>query len=185
MRLRHRRWKGLLTLLLALGMLISTAGPSLASDKRPPRAVLRVQGDKVQRGRLIGYCWSYREPGSDYGVTECADGTYRWPSAPTFEARTRASIRFSKAQAPKRVRLSAYEDTGRYDRPKGEPERLAHRLRPVRSDGEVVAWDAVFRLREPDRHYYVAVESRWGQGSAFYNFHVKTFDRLVALLRRT
>ncbi len=185
MQLRLKWWRSLLPLLLALGMLIPTAGPSLALDKRPPRAVLRVHGDNVQRGRLIGYCWSYREPGSDYGVTECADGTYSWPDAAKLHARTKASIRFFKAEAPKRVRLSAYEDIGRDDRPKGEGERLAYRLRPVESQGEVVAWDAVFRLREWGRHYYMAVSSRWKEGDAFYNFHAKTFDRLVALLRRT
>ncbi len=44
-----------------------------------------------------------------------------------------------------------------------------------------MAWDAVFSVDRPDRHYYLVTEGHWqdrqGCGScqfAFWSFHVKT-----------
>ena len=176
MQLRHKWWRTLLPLLLALGMVLSTAGPSLAVEKRPPRAVLRAHGETVQRGRLGSYCWSYQEPDSDYGVGVCADSIWSFPEAAELRVPARTAIRFKKVQRPRRLGIAAWRDLNRHGYPKGDSERIAYRLRPVRSRGEVVAWDAIFSLREADRHYYIDAFPRWREGSASYTFHVKTTE---------
>ena len=174
MRSWNKSWKTVVALSLALGVVVAAAGPALSVERRPPAAVLRLHGQTVQRGNLITYCWSYQEPDSNYGVAVCADGTYNWPDAAEVGAPARVSMRFRKAQRPRRLSLSAYSEINRYGAPRGQRERLAYRLRPVRSKGEIVAWDAVFRLRESGRHYYIEAFSVWREGDAFYNFHVTT-----------
>lgn len=174
MRLGQRAWRTLVCAGLVLSVTASGITSAAAVERKPPRAVLRHHGETIQRGLLITYCWTYREPDSDYGVGVCADGTYSWPDPAEVSAPTRLSMRFRKAQRPRRLSISAYPDVTRNGTPRGERERLDYRLRPVRSRGEVVAWDAHFSLRDAARHYYIGTFAVWREGDAFYTFHVKT-----------
>jgi len=58
---------------------------------------------------------------------------------------------------------------------------LTNALERVVRDGKTVAWDAVFSVNRPSRHYYLISEGHWqdregcgGDQYAYWSFHVKT-----------
>jgi hypothetical protein len=66
-------------------------------------------------------------------------------------------------------------------RPSGEKRLLSPSFEPVVRDGLTVAWDTVFDLNRPDRHYYLVARGHWqdaeGSGEqqyASWAFHAKT-----------
>jgi hypothetical protein len=171
-----RRLIGLAIVLALVGSSQAALAGGGSSQKRPPHLSLRYEGDVVQRDRPFTYCWSY-STGDGEATGMCADGFPRFPRAAEVESPTRLSIRVHYPYKPERWFLNAYRAIVRrehYDEPVGDPEKLDFKLRPHRVNGEVKAWDLIFRVTEPMRHYYLETGGDLRQGDAFYALHVKT-----------
>ena len=163
---------------MALGTLLSAAQAGAASDvnrKSPPHLSLRFRGDVVQRADAYTYCWSYSSGNTGTGM--CADGFSRYPRAAEVPAGSRLVIRIHYPAKPERWHLYAYRTIVRhehYDETVGEAEKIPFRMRAYRVDGAVRAWDLVFRVEEPMRHYYLETGGDLRQGDAFYSLHART-----------
>lgn len=91
-------------------------------------------------------------------------------------------MRIHKPQRPERFSVIAYRGFDRYGVPLGEGRLLGTTLKPVRYGGKTVGWDAVFRVKQPDRHYYLQTSGKWkrvphsrtGHGEVTFNFRVRT-----------
>lgn len=144
--------------------------------RRPPRVALRYHGEVVQRVAPYTYCWSYTYPDNS-GVGMCADGSPSYPEAAEVSAPARLVLRIPYPAKPHRWFLHAYRavsDEGGWTRPVGPRESIPFRLRPRRVQGEVRAWDVVFRVTEPLRDYYLDTGGDLAQGDVFYGLHVRT-----------
>jgi hypothetical protein len=164
---------------VALGVLFgavhAAAGPQ-ADRRSPPRLSLRADGEVVQQARPFVYCWSYSN-GDGTSTGMCADGFRRYPKAAQVESGARMVLRIHHPGKPDEWFLNAYRATVRhkyYDEPVGDPEEIPFKLRAHRRNGKVTAWDLVFRLDEPMRHYYLDTGGYFEQGDAFYALHAQT-----------
>lgn len=172
-----RRSTSLLVILL-VATLVVPAGAREPGPNRPspPHLSLRYKGEVIQRARPFTFCWSYAEPdGSGYGI--CADGFPRYPRAARVDAPARLTLRIHYPAKPSEWDLTAYRAIVRRDyadEPRGPGEEIAYKLRPHRSGGIIRAWDLVFRLDQPLRHYYLDTGGQLRQGDAFYTLHVRT-----------
>ena len=169
-----RRLAVLMTI-AGLVLVAAQAGAREPNRKSPPRLSLRYQGEVVQRARPFTYCWSYTEGGGGTGM--CADGFPRYPHAAQVQAPTKMVLRVHYPGKPAGWFLNAYRAIVRhehYDEPVGSSEEVPFRLRPHRVDGTTKAWDLVFRLTEPGRHYYLDTGGDLRQGDAFYALHART-----------
>ena len=169
----------LIVLVVALGILLVAAqagAGSAVNRKSPPHLSLRYRGDVIQRDTPYTFCWSYSN-GDGSGTGMCADGFPRYPRAAEVKAGSRLVLRIHYPAKPDRWHLNAYRAIVRhdhYDETVGEPEKIHFRLRAHRVDGAVKAWDVVFRVTEPLRHYYLDTRGYMRQGDAFYALHVRT-----------
>jgi hypothetical protein len=138
---------------------VGVQGQAQALAPRPPDATLKQDNKTLQHGLSISYCW----------VPVCADGPSRYPTAVLVEPGTQLYIRLSENRRPERFSLTSRSRPSR---------RIDTTLMPVVRDGKTVAWDAYFRLKRPDRHYYLGAfgvwEGRGERGGAYWQFHVKT-----------
>jgi len=110
-------------------------------------------------------------------MATCADGFPNYPDPVEVTAPGRVVIRISYPARPERWFVEAYrliEEKEHYDDGIGPAEPIDFRLKPHRVDGKVRAWDVVFRVAEPLRHYYIDTGGDLAQGDAFYSFHVET-----------
>ncbi|MDQ3981497.1 MAG: hypothetical protein M3271_02310 [Actinomycetota bacterium] len=154
---------------------LALVAPASAGDG-PPATNLRHRGRAIQKGALGSYCWSYPAGSDGTAATKCADGTWYFPRA-AMAAPGGFRIRIRKRARPTEWGIWAYRRVRRGEgwvEPVGPATRIPHRLRRFEVDGRTVAWDAIFRLREDDRHYYISASGEWDQGDAHYTFHVRT-----------
>ena len=164
-------------ILAVVGALVLAAGaltvvgqsPALARDGGPPTTVLKKGQRTLQKGNQGSYCWS---SGPDSGM--CVDAVSDYPVADRVEEGSKLYIRISKAQRPRSFDLAAYRKVDRNEYPVGRPQDVPFSWRPVMRDGERIAWDAVFELDQPDRHYYLDAFGIWKEGDSSWSFHAKT-----------
>lgn len=161
--------------LVALGAAGALVGglfpaPALSLHKIPPTARLRNNGEVEQRGLVQGYCWPSHDGGAGCYTVENRE----WPEAFSTGADQRIRIRFRKRAELKRVTIDAYRRVEGDGQPSGSRQRLDRQIKPYKIDGEVVAWDALFELPQPDRHYYLSVFAYWRKGHIVYHFHART-----------
>ena len=162
MRIRQM-WRLTLAVVTAASTILGTAG---AASAGAPTARLRQGGQVLDRETPYTYCWSA------HGVGECGDGFPRYGRAKEVVVDRPVRIRFGYRRKPERLRITAYPRLDEHGNTAGRPRRLDRRLRPVYRDGEIRAWDAVFRVHR-ERHYYLDVGGFWDRGDAFYAFHLK------------
>lgn len=144
--------------------------------RHPPRAALIHKREVVQRARPYTYCWGYTTAGGG-GHGTCADGAPGYPKPASVDAGARLAIRIRYPAKPRDWFLQAHRavvDRDGWHETVGPAERIPFRLKPHRVDGVVRAWDLVFRLEEPLRHYYIDTGGELKQGDAYYALHVQT-----------
>jgi hypothetical protein len=153
--------------------LVAFGGVAYSQDHRPPKTVLYEGERDLQTGRLGSYCWS-----GPSGPGQCVDvAELRYSTADSIRAGSTLHVRIFKAQRPERFSISTYREVDEWGFPAGETLRLETSLRRVVEDGRTVAWDVLFRVNEPGRHYYLNAFGVWdGAGDASWNFHVKTLS---------
>ena len=139
-------------------LVLGVQGQAQALAPHPPDATLKQGNRFLQHGYLSTYFW----------IDVVADGPLEYPSAVLVEPGTQLYIRLSENRCPERFRLRS-RTSGRIDT----------FLRPVVRDGKIVAWDAYFRLKRADSHYYLNASGVWqgrGErgGDAYWQFHVET-----------
>jgi hypothetical protein len=173
---------------LVLAALALFAAEAQASEDsfghRAPNAILMKGDTAIQKGLRSSSCWSYWNEAKDSWVGYCADTLYMFPrSGASLRAGTRLNIRLGKPERPEDLKITAYKGFNKKAKfPIGKGQRLDVNLKPVKRDGETVAWDAFFRVNEPNRDYYLDFFSVWkdipgthvSSGDASYTFHVKT-----------
>jgi hypothetical protein len=168
----------LLTLVASLVAPVATAiaGPGV-NHRRPPRVALRYQGEVVQRATPYTYCWSYTYPDNS-GIGMCADGFPSYPEAASVSAPSRLVLRVPYPAKPRKWFINAYRAVNSspsgWDSPVGPREEIPFRLKPHRVQGEVKAWDVLFRVAEPLRDYYIDTGGLLEQGDVYYALHVRT-----------
>jgi hypothetical protein len=154
-------------------------------DSEPPKAVLSKYKTALQTRGYSGGAWYFYRDGGCSGFVADNFGIYTFPKPDTVAASRRLHVRIVKPERSA-VRVNAHprlkdaELGGKT--PAGQRQVLKHTLRPVRREGETVAWDIFFRVNEPDRDYYLVVRVEWERvpgthisyGYANYGFHVKT-----------
>jgi hypothetical protein len=140
-----------------------------AADKKPPKSYLRDDDGRLQKGRLGSYCWI-----SD-GKGVCVDTLPTWPKAKRVDAGEKLRIRLRKRQKPD-LSLRAYKKVKNNGIPKGDGRPLRRKLRRVKRGGDTIGWKAIIHLARRGRHYYIGASAAWGEGDAFYAFHVRTRD---------
>jgi len=161
-------------ILLALTAIALASSGGVAysqQDHRPPKTVLYEGQRELQTGRLGSYCWFGPSRGG-----RCADMAELGSSAAdSVRAGSTLHVRVLKPQRPERFSISAYRKVDEWGFPTGRTRRLESSLRGVVQDGHTVAWDVLFRVNEPGRHYYLNAFGVWeGAGDASWTFHVKT-----------
>ncbi len=167
------------TLLITMAVAIGVPAAAAARDvnrKSPPRLSLRYHDEVVQRSRPYTFCWSYSND-DDTATGMCADGLPRYPRAARVTAPARLSVRIHYPVKPDEWYLHAYRAVIRrdyYDETVGDGERIPFRLRPHRVNGTIRAWNVVFRVEEPIRHYYLDIGGNLAQGDVHYTLHVRT-----------
>lgn len=174
--------KRLIIHLYLAGMVaLCTGSWAIASDHEPPVTRLRKGGTAIQKGYLLQSCWIYPSDDGQY-IQACGDSKWDFPAVDRTKINRILKIRVRKAQAPTDFFIRAWrrlDDTGT---PKGKSQRIDFELAPVlSSDEDPVAWDAVFALDEPGRHFFIRAGGYWtdeegsgGQQDAFWTFHIKT-----------
>ena len=168
-----------LIMVALIGALLGPVAPARADHdsqtRNPPRVRLIHDGEVAQRAFSWSYCWSYST--DDYGVVQCGDGFPEYPDADLIDGSPRVTLRIPYSAEPKRLRIAAYrkiKEKDGWEQTVGEGERLEYSLKPHREKGHIEAWDAVFKLDEADRHYYLDVYTRLQQGDPAYALHVRT-----------
>ena len=144
-----------------------------AQDHQPPKTVLYKGESELQTGRLGSYCWF-----APSGAGECVDvAGLRYPATDRVRAGSTLHVRILEPQRPEKFSILAYRKIDKWGFPVGRTRRLETSLRPVVEEGQTVAWDVVFRVNQPGRHYYLDAFGVWeGTGDAGWTFHVRTRD---------
>ena len=188
---RAGRWSMREGVLLA-AMLVALVGVFLvaqrsasAHDHLIPKTVL-VKGEKeLQVGRMVKESsWTYLD-GEGGLNTDTAYYYWSFPEVDRVAAGSEMRLRIFKDQQPEVFELAAYPKVDERGRPSGTKRLLSASFEPVVRDGLTVAWDAVFDLNRPDRHYYLVGRGHWqdaeGSGEqqyAHWAFHAKTRSAL-------
>jgi hypothetical protein len=162
-----------------------------SSDSEPPEAVLMKHKSVLQVRGFSGCDWCYYKNGGGGCFVADNFGYYTFPKADEVGAGTRLHVRFAKPERPSAVAINAWPKTkttpgqlpmtGKV--PAGERQQLKHTfVRRVERDGETVGWNVFFRVKEPERQYYLVVHASWEEvpgthssyGDVDYAFHIKT-----------
>ena len=159
--------------------------PVSAHDHLKPKTVLVKGDEELQAGRLVKESsWTYLD-GEGGSNTDTAYYYWRFPEVDRVAAGSEMRIRVFKDRQPEAFVLAAYPRVDERGRPSGEKRLLSPSFEPVVRDGLTVAWDAVFDLNRPDRHYYLVGRGHWpdaeGSGEqqyASWAFHAKTRSAL-------
>ena len=142
----------------------ATAGP----PEEAPRATVRNRGDRIQRAHLTAWCW----PG-DNGGMGCSEVTpMTWPQVDVVDVGSRLRLRMHWTRQPKRAHVDSYRSIRRDGKPKDRGQDLHLRIRPVKRDGTIVAWDVIFRVNQM-RHHYVKTIVWFRGGILVWNAHVE------------
>lgn len=170
----------LVALMLGTGVVVvGVQAPTRAHDHLVPKAKLMKWERFLQRGQLQAYCWT-RPSGSGNVATTCADYAASFPRTDRVKAGSRLKIRLLKDERPEGVVLEAYPRANRNGTTEGKRRILDVALKRVVENGRTVAWDAVFDVNRPDRHYYLLAGGVWedehggGDQDAIWAFHVRT-----------
>ena len=156
------------TVVVALGAVLAIALPASAgAPDEAPRATVRYRGERIQRAQLTAWCW----PGDDGGMGCSEVSPMPWPRADAVEAGSRLRLRMHWSRRPRSAFVESYRSIGSRGRPQDRGQDLVSRIRRVDRNGETVAWDVVFRVRET-RHHYIKTIVRFRQGSLVWNAHV-------------
>lgn len=160
----------LCALVIGAGIVVLGTGTSAyALDDRPPVTILKKGDRALQNGRQGSYCWTF---GPDsHG---CADYLPSYPAADLVREDSELYVRIFKAERPEEFNLAAYRKVEEHDFPVGNAQDVPFNWRRVARDGRTVAWDATFKVRQPDRHYYLNAFGIWREGDSSWYFHVKT-----------
>jgi hypothetical protein len=170
-------------------------------EDKPPRFALMKGNTVIQKGLKGNTCWYYwveiedreaeaEEAREGYWTGYCAD-VLMWRSprrAVLVHPGSALHIRIYKPERPDRLSLDAHPgyDPIPWDKSLGNPvgkhQSLTTTLSRVERDDKTVAWDVFFRVREPDRHYYLGIWADWervpgthiSHGDRGWFFHVKT-----------
>ncbi len=164
-----------------LGVLLLASGPAQAHDHQVPETVLKKGAKELQAGtRVFESSWD-RRLGDDECENESVIYRTRFPEADSVAAGAKLRVRVSKAQRPDSFGIAAYRALDEEGEPSGEARLLSRTLERVIVDGNTVAWDAVFSVKNPGRDYYLVSEGHWqdtescgGDQFAYWSFHVKT-----------
>jgi hypothetical protein len=168
-------------LLLGAGVVVGVQAPARAHDHEPPEASFLYKGQReLQRGKWLSSCWIYPNPDGTY-TWHCLDYAIDFPAADRVGAGSELRIRVLKIQRPEQFLVSAYKKVNEEEVPIGSGRQLRTSLERVVQDGKTVAWDVVFSVNGPDRHYYLLAEGDWqdehvedASQDAAWTFHVKT-----------
>ena len=168
-------------LFAAVAAATAWAPPAQAHDHRIPKTVLKKGARDLQTGlKVTESFWSHSTGGGG-----CAGGftdrIFGFPAVDRVAAGTELRVRIFKEHRPDSFTVNAHRRVAEDDFPLGEPQRLPRTLKPVVRQGERVAWDARFRVRQPSRDYYLVTEGHWRDREgcrldqyAFWSFHVET-----------
>ena len=171
----------MLVLAMALAVVAAKAQAGSFSDESPEQVLMK--GTTVlQHGKFYYSTWHWYEAGEWNKVH--ADGIGGFPRADTVRAGSRLHIKLNKPERPATFRIRAYKKVDQFSNPIGTGRLLNTTLRRVERDGKTVGWNVLFRVNEPNRHYYLEASGRWERvpgthisyGSRHENFHVKTTD---------
>ena len=126
----------------------------------PPKAVLMKYKTVIQARQAVYAHWFYYDEEDGwveyyYDSAAYFNGTY--PKAAVVGAGRRLHVRLRKPERPSSLRIVASRT--KY----GQARRLQRTLRPVEQDGKTVGWEAFFRVKQPDRHYYIDVYPVWDE----------------------
>jgi len=167
------------------GVFLVAQRSASAHDHLIPKTVL-VKGDnELQAGRLVKESsWTYLD-GEGGLNTDTAYYYWRFPEVDRVAAGSELRLRIFKDRQPETFVLAAYPRVSERGRPMGEKRLLSASFEPAVRDGLTVAWDAVFHVERPDRHYYLVGRGHWqdaeGSGEqqhAHWAFHAKTRSAL-------
>jgi hypothetical protein len=99
-----------------------------------------------------------------------------WPKADKVRAGDRVRLRIHWKREPNRVFVDSYRGVQDNGKPAGEGASVGWHKEPVRRNGDVVAWDIVFRLRAV-REHYVKVLAKYPE-IVVWNVHVHAVEEL-------
>lgn len=144
--------------------------------KGPPPTVLRGGGGRQAGTVTYSYCWSYRAKDGQFGIGRCVDFALRQAPRRAEPARpgARAHIRFKTSERPDRLALVLKPRVDENGYPAGGGRALSYTWRKVRTDGELIAWDAVFRLPRAEGDVYPVARAEWkAHGEVTYDWHLR------------
>lgn len=146
--------------IVVLGLLLA---PVPAHAGSPPETFLRSDGERLQRGVQGSSCWG----------DLCSEVFNKYPASVSVDSGAKVRIRVRKARKPAELNISYYRRVDKRGQGRGEAQPIEYRLRGVRRDGDIVAWDAIFGTTGT-HHFYVDVFGRWGGNDSSWKFHFKT-----------
>ena len=152
--------------LVVLAALMSTSS-AIAQPEDPPGAHLRHRGMWIQRAHDAASCW----PGEDGGMGCTEARPMTWPRADRVGPGDKLKLRVHWKRMPRRVFIYTYRDIYENGKPKGEGRKVDWHMAPVWRNGEVRAWDIVFRVRAVRKHY-VSIMARYPD-TVVWNVHVR------------
>jgi len=171
-----------LALLIAFVLLATSEVSAASSDRNPPRATLMKYKTSLQPSYVGGGQWYY--PDGGYVIFD-SFGVFYFPKADEVAQGRRLHVRFDKPERPNFFEVNAFPKAN-YDkgfggyRTAGNKRELKSYLKPVKRDGQTVAWEVFFRVGQSDRHYYLKTAVGWEKkrGTAYgrlvYTSHVRT-----------
>jgi hypothetical protein len=180
-------WRMRLIVLLAAtamalaGVVLVGQRSASAHDHLIPRVVLVKEDKELQVGRKVKESsWTYLD-GEGGLNTDTAYYHWSFPEVDRVAAGSEMRLRIFMDRQPEVFVLAAYPKVTERGRPSGEKRPVSVSFEPVVRDGLTVAWDAVFNVKRPDRHYYLVGRGHWqdaeGSGEqqyASWAFHAKT-----------
>jgi hypothetical protein len=163
------------SLWLAVYPSLDAASSERVNRKSPPRIDVVLRGERIQSARPYTYCWSYSY--GDGGVGMCGDGFWQFPRAARVHSPARIRLRINYPVKPREWYIDAYRAVVRHQgwhEAIGPRERITYHWAPHRSHGRIVAWDAILKVTESMRHYYIDTGGYLAQGDAYYTLHLRT-----------
>ena len=148
--------------------LVASAAHALPED--PPGAHLRYRGEVIQRAPVVAQCW----PAEDGGMGCGEKSPMPWPKIDRVDRGSELRLRIHWKREPNRVFVHSYRDIHQNGKPRGDSTKPPWHKEAVRRDGEVVAWDIVFRLLVP-REHYITVLSRFPE-TVVWSMHVRAVE---------
>ena len=164
------------------GDVLASGRPAEAHDHAVPDTVLKKGDRTLQAGRRVNESsWDAPTPDGGGCVNQNAIYAPGFPEVDRVAAGSELSVRIFKPQRPDSFAVVANPKADDEGQPGGRAMTLPSTLERVVQNGRTVAWDAVFSVERPDRHYYLVTEGHWQDRQdcgvdqfTFWSFHVKT-----------